>query len=83
MIKIYTSKNCPQCTMTKMLLARFDLPFEELNAEENVEYLHSKNIRSLPFVEVDFKCYHNSWTGFKPNLIKELNENVRISKKVV
>ena len=63
--------------MTKILFARYELIYEELDAHEYVEYLHSMNIYSMPYVEVHSSNYNDSWTGFKPDKIKKLNEVIK------
>lgn len=53
MMKMYTTTWCGDCTVTKMFLQRFDIPFEEINIESNpdaAEYVMSVNggKRSVP-----------------------------------
>lgn len=70
-VKVYSKPGCVQCQMTKRLLDNLKIEYEEIDAELNREYLAKQNIKTLPFVE----ARKWSWTGFRPDYIRELKEN--------
>ena len=60
MIKLYTKNNCIQCTMTKKLLNKDNIKYEEVNVEENsdvLEDLKSRGFKSLPVLSYNDKEY--------------------------
>lgn len=60
MIKLYTKNNCIQCTMTKKLLNKDNIKYEEINVEENsdvLEDLKSRGFKSLPVLSYNDKEY--------------------------
>lgn len=70
-VKVYSKPGCVQCQMTKRLLDNLKIEYEEIDAELNREYLAKQNVKTLPFVETRKR----SWTGFRPDYIRELKEN--------
>jgi glutaredoxin len=51
MLKIYTKNLCPYCDMAKAYLKRHDIPFEEMNIEEDSEareFLLLRGHRTVP-----------------------------------
>ena len=60
MIKLYTKNNCIQCAMTKKLLNKDNIKYEEINVEENsdvLEDLKSRGFKSLPVLSYNDKEY--------------------------
>lgn len=60
MIKLYTKNDCIQCTMTKKLLNKDNIKYEEINVEENsdvLEDLKSRGFKSLPVLSYNDKEY--------------------------
>lgn len=54
MVTVYSKNNCGQCEETKKYLKMNNIPFEELNIEDNKEaYNHviESGYRSMPVVE--------------------------------
>lgn len=74
MIKVYSKPDCMQCKMTKKFLADHDVPFEEINVEEDAESLAELKFHGyfgLPVVAIN-KSFDFSWVGFRPDLLEEL-----------
>lgn len=72
-ITIYSRKPCPQCDATFRALDKKGIYYSVESAEENREWLESQGVRALPFVVVhDSVDGEESWSGFRPDLIKEL-----------
>lgn len=82
-IQIYTKTDCVQCKMTKNLMEKCGLEFEEINLDDptlKVFDLVNRGIKTLPVISVnDFERY---WTGFKPDNIKKL-EVAKNEKKLL
>ena len=60
MLKIYSKTVCPFCVNAKKFLKAKDIPFEEINIEENEEareFLKSQGHRSVPQIYQDGKLF--------------------------
>lgn len=74
-IKVFTKQFCPACTMTKNLFNQLNLEFQQIDvtndpaANDALKYL---GYTSLPVILVDENGQMTSWTGFRPDLIKQL-----------
>lgn len=51
MIKIYTKDNCPACVAAKLKMKAEWKEFKEMDAMEHLDYLTSKWVVSLPYIE--------------------------------
>lgn len=51
MIRIYTKDNCPACVEAKLKMKAEWIEFEEVSAMDNLDYLISKWVVSLPYIE--------------------------------
>ena len=69
---VYTKSNCVQCEVTKRLLTRKGIEFEERNLETDLQALEEFKKRGLlaaPIVVTN----HGTWSGFKPERIERLH----------
>lgn len=69
---IYTKNHCPQCMMTKKLLDRDEVPYQEINIEDHpemVDYLRAKGYQAVPVVELE---YQEAFVGFQPEKLREV-----------
>ncbi len=76
MIKLYSKRNCAQCTATKVELDSKGIQYETISLDdtpEEIQPLVDKGFRSLPVVITD----NDSWDGFRPDKIKEL-QNAKV-----
>lgn len=74
-ITVFTKPRCPQCEATKRQLTKLDIPFETVDLTENpstLEQLHQAGFRQAPVVITP----DNSWTGYRPDLIRELAASI-------
>ena len=74
MIKVYSKPDCMPCKMTKKFLSDHDIPFEEINVEENeaaLELIRFHGYRSLPVVTTN-DSFDFSWCGFRIDRLEEL-----------
>jgi len=63
-----------QCDATKRLMKQEEIPYQEINVEEDVDALQfvlNLGYMSAPVVYVN---ENNHWAGFQPDKIKELND---------
>lgn len=68
-VKVYTKKNCPQCTMTKKYMDTLNIEYETIDATDNEEareYVESLGFQTLPVVVVE---NGEAWFGFRPENI--------------
>ena len=45
---LFTTKTCPNCKMAKMLLAKHNVKYNLIDAEEDVELTHKFGIKKAP-----------------------------------
>ena len=72
-ITLYTKKPCPQCDMTKKVLARYGLAFDEVDLPSNPELLEKfkeEGLLQAPIVVLGNDG--RRWSGFRPDLLEEL-----------
>ncbi|EST90717.1 MULTISPECIES: glutaredoxin-like protein NrdH [Vagococcus] len=71
-ITLYTKNNCPQCKMTKRFLAQKDVTFEEINIDEQPQYidwLKEQGHRTVPVLTTNESM---TIVGFRPDQLKAL-----------
>ena len=71
-ITLYTKNNCPQCKMTKRFLAQKDVTFEEINIDEQPQYidwLKEQWHRTVPVLTTNESM---TIVGFRPDQLKAL-----------
>lgn len=74
MIKVYSTPDCMPCKMTKKYLTEHDVPFEDINVEEDeaaLELIKSKGFFSLPVVTTN-DSFDFAWSGFRIDRLEEL-----------
>lgn len=72
-ITVWTKSHCSQCTMTKNLLKRRGLEYEEADLETSPEQLQKfKDAGLLQAPIVVLGQDGRSWAGFRPDLIDQL-----------
>lgn len=74
MIKVYSIPDCMPCKMTKKFLSDHDIPFEDVNVEENeaaLELIKSHGFFSLPVVTTN-DSFDFAWCGFSIDRLEEL-----------
>jgi glutaredoxin-like protein NrdH len=73
-ITVWTKSACSQCVMTKNLLAREGLEYEEADLESSPDQLQKfKDAGLLQAPIVVLGNEGRAWAGFRPDLIKELS----------
>lgn len=76
---IYSTANCAQCEQTKKAFKKAGVPFSELRVDESeavADHVKELGYTQAPVVVTDF----GSWSGFRPDRIKETIERFNISK---
>jgi len=74
MIKLYTKNNCFQCRMTKQLLYKLGIKYDEVNINdkpEMIELLKKLGVRQMPVGVIDNEII---FKGFEVEKIKELGK---------
>lgn len=74
MIKLYTKNNCIQCKMTKQLLYKLGVEYDEVNINDNpevIEPLKKLGVRQMPVGMIDDEIV---FKGFEAGKIKELGK---------
>lgn len=76
MIQVYTKQPCPQCDMTKKLLTREGIPFEEIRMDEDEAAL--ARAKDLGYLQAPVVITESGdhWSGFRPDLINTLKQAV-------
>ena len=72
-VTVYSKKPCPQCDMTKNLMRREGIDFEEIDLPSNPEILEKfkeEGLLQAPIVVIGNDG--RRWSGFRPDLIEEL-----------
>lgn len=73
-ITVWTKSACSQCVMTKNLLKREGLEYEEADLESSPGQLQKfKDAGLLQAPIVVLGNEGRAWAGFRPDLIKELS----------
>lgn len=72
-VTVYTQDPCSQCVMTKRLMKREGIEFDEealADYPELVQQMKDEGHTQAPIVVIGNSGRH--WAGFQPDLIKEL-----------
>lgn len=83
MITVYSQPNCMQCKMTKNVLEREGIPFNEIDVSQNgqaLEYVRSLGFQSLPVVEIEGE---EPFYGFRPDDLEKLAGHAKYDIKVI
>ena len=71
MITVYSKNNCVQCKMTKRFLDSNNITYQEINLDEQPEYIeHVKGLgfNAAPVIETPTEVF----SGFQPGKLKQL-----------
>lgn len=74
MIKVYSKPDCMPCKMTKKFLSDHDIPFEDINVEEDeaaLELIKSHGFHALPVVTTN-DSFDFAFCGFRIDRLEEL-----------
>ena len=74
MVTVLSKKICPQCDLTKKLLTREGIPFEEIRMDEDEAAL--ARAKDLGYLQAPVVITESgqTWSGFRPDLIKTLKQ---------
>ncbi|MDH6363561.1 glutaredoxin-like protein NrdH [Enterococcus sp. PF1-24] len=70
-VKIFSKNNCMQCNMTKRFLEQQQVAFEEINIDNQPEFLpwlKEQGFQSVPVTIAEEKTI----VGFRPDQLKQL-----------
>ena len=74
MIKVYSKPDCMPCKMTKKYLTEHNIPFEDVNVEEDeaaLELIKQHGFFSLPVVTTN-DSFDFAFCGFQPDKLNDL-----------
>ena len=73
-VVFYTKKDCIQCKMTRSLLDERGIYYQEINLDNNPEYIDyikdELGFMAAPVVKTDT----DAWSGFRPGKIKAIKQ---------
>ena len=70
-VSVYTKKPCSQCVMTKSLMTREGIDFEEIELTDDLlDRFKAEGFLQAPIVVLGNDG--RKWAGFRPDLIMEL-----------
>lgn len=71
-VVVYTKNDCAQCRMTKRLLDTERIEYQEINLDENPQFIeYIKNELGFGAAPV-IKTENDKWCGFRPDKIKAI-----------
>ncbi|HJV99424.1 MAG TPA: glutaredoxin domain-containing protein [Arthrobacter sp.] len=73
-ITVYSLPNCVQCNQTKKLMDREGIEYEAVGLEDHPD--KAAEFKAAGLLQAPIVVVGNDgrrWTGFRPDLIKELN----------
>lgn len=66
-VTVYTTTRCPYCVMLKNFLTQQNIPYKEVNVEENPEIMHQL-VRTTGQMGVPQSQVNGKWVvGYDPN----------------
>ena len=71
MVTVYSKNNCVQCKMTKRFLDSNNITYQEINLDEQPEYIEHVNglgFNAAPVIETPTEVF----SGFQPGKLKQL-----------
>lgn len=71
-VKLFSKNNCMQCKMAKRFLTENQVTFEEINIDdqpEYIDYLKEQGFQSVPVVTSDTA---SAIIGFRPDQLRQL-----------
>ena len=71
-VKIFSRNNCIQCNMAKRFLNENNIPYEEVNIDnqpEMIDWLKEQGFQSVPVITSDATTV----VGFRPDQLKQLS----------
>lgn len=74
-VTVYTKSGCVQCHATTTLMDCLGIDYELVDISNSpgiVTFLQGEGHKSLPVVFVDYEESTESWSGFRPDLIKQM-----------
>lgn len=70
-ITVFSKNNCMQCKMTKKFLEKEGVAFQEINIDEQPEYI--EHVKSLGFTAAPvIQAGEMVFSGFQPAKLKEI-----------
>ena len=71
MVTVYSKNNCVQCKMTKRFLDNNNIAYQEINLDEQPEYIEQVKglgFSAAPIIQTPTEVF----SGFQPAILKQL-----------
>ncbi|WP_370517414.1 glutaredoxin-like protein NrdH [Pseudactinotalea sp. HY160] len=82
-VTVYTTPSCIQCETTKRKLARSQIPYETVDLSTDADamaMIKAQGFTQAPIVVArDADGGKQTWSGFRPDKIKELTKQLAVS----
>jgi glutaredoxin len=82
MLTVYSKNHCPFCDRTKALLRKYDIVFEEIKIDENVdarEFVVNEGHRTVPQIYLNGQLFvEGGYTGLSKLTEEEIKDKVKI-----
>ena len=68
MLTFYSKNNCGYCIQAKTMCKTHDIPFEEINIEDDADaynFIIGEGHRTMPQVYINGECLEGGYTGMK------------------
>jgi len=80
MLTIYSKTVCPYCVNAKNYLKSKDIPFREINIEQDSEareFIQSQGLRTVPQIFMDGKIFvEGGWSGLSKMSAEEIQSEI-------
>ena len=80
MLTIYSKTVCPYCVNAKNYLKSKDIPFREINIEQDSEareFIQSRGLRTVPQIFMDGKIFvEGGWSGLSKMSAEEIRSEI-------
>ena len=80
MLTIYSKTVCPYCVNAKNYLKAKDIPFREINIEQDAEareFIQKQGLRTVPQIFMDGKIFvQGGWSGLSKMSAEEIQSEI-------
>lgn len=80
MLTIYSKTVCPYCVNAKNYLKAKDIPFREINIEQDAEareFIQKQGLRTVPQIFMDGKIFvEGGWSGLSKMSAEEIRSEI-------
>ena len=82
MITVYSKNNCPYCDQAKHYLKNKNIPYREVNIEQDAEareFITQEGLRTVPQIFMDGKIFvEGGWTGLSKMSVQDILSEIEL-----